>query len=193
MTDRRRFPTPGQTIGPFYGFALPHADGAALAAATDPAAVRLRGRVLDGAGEPVPDALVEIWQADARGAVPHETGSFDRSVGGFTGWGRCSTNRAGEYHFDTVLPGRAAGAPAPFIAMVVFARGLLDRLHTRVYVPGSADLDADPFLSALTAADRATLIAREDGPDLLRFDVHLQGEHETVFLAFRPAGESSGA
>lgn len=174
-------PTPGQTIGPFFGFALPYAGGSHLVPSGSAGAIRLHGTVSDGAGDPIPDALVEIRQADASGVVPRVEGSIARD-GRFTGWGRSATDPAGRYAFTTVEPGPdRAGGPA-FFAVTVFARGLLDRLSTRAYVP-SPGLDADPFLAGLPEDRRSTLVAaREDGG--LRFDIHLQGEDETVFLSY---------
>ena len=166
-------PTPGQTVGPFYGFALPYPGGPDLVPHGHPDAIRLHGVVLDGAGAPVPDALLEIWQADRDGSVPQRAGSLHRDGYTFTGWGRASTDNAGEYSFTTVTPG------APFIAMTVFARGLMNRLFTRVYLPGATD----EFLLSLPPERRATLVAEKDG-DGLRFDVILQGERETVFITY---------
>lgn len=163
--------TPGQTVGPFFGFALPFAGDAQLVPPGHPDAIELTGRVLDGAGEPVPDALLEIWQADAAGRVCTEPGSLHRDGFTFTGFGRAATDRAGRYRFSTVRPGM------PFIAMTVFARGLLNRLFTRVYLPDAADA----LLASLPAERRRTLIAVADGRRLV-FDVRLQGEDETVFL-----------
>jgi protocatechuate 3,4-dioxygenase, alpha subunit len=172
--------TPGQTVGPFFGYALPYPGGNELVPRGHPGAIRLHGRVLDGAGDPVPDALLEIWQTDPAGAVARQPGSLHRDGWTFTGWGRTATNRAGEYSFTTVLPGSA------FIAMAVFARGLLDRLYTRVYLPGDdAALAADPLLAALPADRRATLVATA-APGGYAFDIVLQGERETVFLESRP-------
>ena len=164
--------TPGQTVGPFFGFALPFAGDAQLVPPGHPDAIELTGRVLDGAGEPVPDALVEIWQTDAAGNVCADAGSLHRDGFTFTGFGRAATDRAGRYRFTTLRPG------TPFIAMTVFARGLLDRLFTRVYLPEAAD---DALLAALPADRRRTLRAVADGRRLV-FDVRLQGEDETVFL-----------
>jgi protocatechuate 3,4-dioxygenase alpha subunit len=173
--------TPGQTIGPFFGFALPYERGSELVAAGRPGAIRLHGTVHDGAENPVPDALLEIWQADAEGKVVQAPGSLHRDGHTFTGFGRAATDNAGHYTFTTLEPGRVDGG-APFIAMTVFARGLLNRLFTRVYVPGDG-LDADPLLASVDPARRDTLVAvREDGG--LRFDVHLQGDRETVFLTY---------
>jgi protocatechuate 3,4-dioxygenase alpha subunit len=173
--------TPGQTIGPFYGVALPFPDGGRLVPVSHPAAVRLHGRVLDGAGTPVPDALLEIWQADQDGTVVQQAGSLRRDGYTFTGWGRTPTDDAGHYAFTTVVPGTPDGG-APFIAMTVFARGLLNRLFTRVYLPvDGADLAVVPLLASLPADRRATLIARPDEQGFV-FDVVLQGDGETVFL-----------
>ncbi|MFJ3404604.1 protocatechuate 3,4-dioxygenase subunit alpha [Promicromonospora sp. NPDC090134] len=135
-------PTPGQTVGPFFGYALPYARGNELVEAGTPGAVRLHGTVYDGAGAPVPDALIEIWQADPAGAVVGRSGSLLRD-GTFTGWGRAETDREGGYWFRTLTPGATEPGRAPFFAVTVFARGLQDRLHTRAYLP-DADLDAAP-------------------------------------------------
>jgi protocatechuate 3,4-dioxygenase, alpha subunit len=172
-------PTPGQTIGPFYGYALPYDGDNELVPPGRQDAIRLHGRVLDGAGMPVPDALIEIWQADPEGKVVQREGSLRRDGWTFTGWGRCATDDIGHYGFSTLTPGAEQGRPAHF-AITVFARGLLDRLFTRAYLPGPA-LDADPFLAGLPAERRATLVAVAE-PEGFRFDIHLQGEGETVFL-----------
>jgi protocatechuate 3,4-dioxygenase alpha subunit len=176
-------PTPGQTVGPFYGYALPFPDGDKLVPTSHPDAVRLHGRVYDGHGNPVPDALLEIWQADAAGSVVQEPGSLRRDGYTFTGWGRAATDEVGHYDFTTVLPGAGAGK-APFIAVTVVARGLLNRLFTRVYLPGDeVALGADPLLSSLPEDRRSTLVATRDETGL-KFDVVLQGENETVFLSY---------
>ena len=173
-------PTPGQTVGPFFGYALPFPHDNELVPAGTPGAVRLHGRVLDGAGEPVPDAILELWQGDPDGNVVQEPGSLRRDGDSytFTGFGRASTDDQGRYAFTTVLPG------APFFAVTVFARGLLNRLFTRAYLPEAAD---DPFLAALEADRRSTLLTTQDETGPMKgyvFDVHLQGERETVFLSY---------
>jgi protocatechuate 3,4-dioxygenase, alpha subunit len=174
-------PTPGQTVGPFFGFALPFPGDNELVP-PGPAGIRLRGRVLDGAGEPVPDALIEIWQPDRDGAVSRATGSLRRDGFTFTGWGRAATDGAGRYSFSTVTPGPTAPGSAAFFAVCVFARGLLDRLFTRAYVPDDAEaLAKDPLLAAVEPDRRSNLVATRDKLGLL-FDIRLQGEHETVFL-----------
>lgn len=145
-------PTPGQTVGPFFGYALPYDGSADLVAPDHPDAVRLHGTVRDGDGAPVPDALVEIWQD------------------GEAGWGRAATDADGRYSFTTLRP------EGGFVAVCVFARGLLDRLFTRAY------LAVDDVPDSVPAERRHTLVAADD--DGLRFDVRLQGDDETVFLAF---------
>ncbi|MCW2515791.1 MAG: protocatechuate 3,4-dioxygenase [Mycobacterium sp.] len=174
--------TPGQTVGPFFGYALPFERGNELVPPGSPGAIQLHGVVTDGHGDPVPDALLEIWQADAEGNVPATSGALRRDGWTFTGWGRAATDDEGRYVFSTVLPGATNPGAAPFIMMTVFARGLLNRLFTRVYLPGDA-LDADPLLSSLPADRRSTLIAVAEDRGL-RFDVALQGAHETVFLQY---------
>jgi len=167
-------PTPGQTVGPFFGYALPYDGDSALAPPGHPDAVRLHGRVLDGEGQPIPDALLELSQAAPDGTFPTGAGSLRRDGFTFTGWGRASTDDDGHYSFSTLVPG------APFFGLTVFARGLLNRLFTRAYLPEHAD---DPFLTTLDAERRATLltVADEHG---YRFDIRLQGEGETVFLTY---------
>jgi protocatechuate 3,4-dioxygenase, alpha subunit len=174
--------TPGQTIGPFFGHALPFERGNELVPPGSPGAVRLHGMVTDGVGAPVPDALLEIWQADADGVVPSTAGSLRRDGWTFTGWGRASTDDEGRYSFTTVKPGALHPVSAPFIAMAVFARGLLNRLFTRVYLP-SEHLASVPLLASLPVHRRDTLIAVPDEHGL-RFNIRLQGEGETVFLRF---------
>lgn len=178
--------TPGQTVGPFYGYALPYPRDHELVPPTHPGAIRLHGTVLDGAGEPVPDALLEIRQADPAGVVPEVEGSLRRDGTVFTGWGRCAADADGRYSFTTVEPGTTPGARAPFFAVTVFARGLMDRLFTRAYLPVGADLDDDPLLAGLSDAERETLVAGRDDDGGLRFDIRLQGDGETVFLDFGP-------
>ena len=184
MTEPRDLvPTPGQTIGPFFGYALPFPGDHVLAPAGHPDTVRLRGRVLDGDGAPVPDALLELWQADPEGRPVRREGSLRRDGATFTGWGRASTRTDGGYDFVTLRPGPVDGG-APFFALTVFARGLLNRLFTRIYLPGYGDAQAaDPLLSGLPEDRRRTLLAREEDGDLV-WDLRLQGPDETVFLTY---------
>ena len=177
-------PTAGQTIGPFYGFALPFDRGHELVTPGTPGMVRLHGTVLDGAGVPVPDAMLEIRQADPAGHVPAVEGSLRRDGTAFTGWGRCAVDPAGRYSFTTVEPGSSDDDAAPFVAVTVFARGLLNRLFTRAYLPGDERLERDRLLSGLEPERRRTLVATREEDGSLRFDIRLQGDDETVFLAF---------
>lgn len=186
-------PTPSHTVGPFYGYALPFPGGGDLAPAGHPDAITVHGRVLDGAGAPVPDALVELWQAGPDGSLSGAPGSMRRDpvTGGFagrngvdfTGFGRIATDADGHWTARTLRP----GAPAtPYISVCVHARGLLHHLYTRLYFPEDAQLNAvDPLLAALDPARRETLVATaEPQPGTYRFDIRLQGEGETVFLEF---------
>ena len=160
-------PTPGQTVGPFFGYALPYEGDHLLVPPSRPDAVRLHGRVLDGAGQPVPDALIELWQAGPDGSVVQEPGSLRRDGYTFTGWGRAATDNTGHYQFTTLRPGGAS----PYFGLTVFARGLLDRLFTRAYLPGAAP-------AALRSLD-----AEADDRGFV-FDIRLQGENETLFLSY---------
>jgi protocatechuate 3,4-dioxygenase, alpha subunit len=178
----RLTPTPGQTVGPFFGYALPFTGGDQLVPLGHPRRVRLHGRVYDGAGEPVPDALVELWQADEDGRVVQVEGSRARDGWTFTGFGRTPVDDTGHYSFTTLLPGSPPGGGPPFFAVTVFARGLLHRLQTRAYLPlDETAAAADPVLSSVPAARRDTLVVRPDADGFV-FDIRLQGEGETVFL-----------
>lgn len=176
-------PTAGQTVGPFFGYGLPYDGGPEVVHPYSPGAILLEGTVYDGAGDPIPDSLVEIWQADSDGRIPEAGGSLHRDHHTFTGFGRAATSADGHYEFWTREPGAVDGR-APFIAVILFARGLLDKLHTRIYLPGGEALAADPFLSSLSESERATLVATRTPEGNLHHDFHLQGEKETVFLAF---------
>ena len=177
-------PTPGQTVGPFFGYALPFDGGAELVPSSHPRAIRLHGTVYDGAGEVIPDALVELWQADEQGHVPQVQGSRARDGWTFTGFGRSPVDSTGHYSFTTLRPGATDAGRAAFFAVTVFARGLLHRVLTRAYLPLDYQAAArDPLLSSLTDDRRETLVARPDAHGFL-FDIHLQGSNETVFLDF---------
>lgn len=177
--------TPGQTIGPFYGYALPFERGEQLVHPAHPAAVRLHGVVTDGQGVVVPDALLEIWQADGTGTVPTADGSLVRDGYTFTGFGRAAVDNVGHYTFTTVDPGPTEPGKAPFITLTVFARGLLNRLFTRIYLPEDTEaLAKDPLLGSLPEDRRRTLIAEREADGSLRFDIRMQGEDETVFLTY---------
>ena len=171
--------TPSQTVGPFFGYALPYDGDAEAAPRADPASIRLHGTVYDGAGEPVPDAILEIWGPDAAGRPIRERGSLHRDGYTVTGFGRAAVDRAGRYTFTAVRPGAPADGRAPYILVTVFARGLLHHLFTRAYFA-----DDDPFLAGVPADRRRTLLVQQDGERSYRFDIHLQGDDETVFLDF---------
>jgi protocatechuate 3,4-dioxygenase, alpha subunit len=161
--------TPSQTVGPFFSFGLCACDQHHVVADGHPGAVTIEGRVLDGAGEPVNDAMVEVWQRDERG---------ERSDG--FGFGRCGTDAEGRFRFVTVKPG---GPGAPSLSVLVFARGLLKPVWTRMYFPGEPANAADPLLAALEPTERDALTAVAEADGRIRFDIHLQGEHETPFIA----------
>ena len=187
-------PTPSQTVGPFFAFALPWPDGPHAADPDTDRAIRISGHVFDGEGAPVPDGvpitdrLIETWQADPDGRFDHPDdprGPARRP--GFRGFARCGTDRDGRYEIVTLKPGPVPapdGAPqAPHIAVTVLARGLLTRLVKKKKKPDETEANAaDPVLRSLPDdAARATLVAARDG-DGYRFDIHLQGAGETVFL-----------
>ena len=184
-------PTPSQTVGPFFSFGLEWEDGPLAVPEGTAEAIRVGGRLLDGAGDPVPDGLVETWQADPEGRFAHPDDPRG-AVGwdGFRGFARCPTDPEGNWSVLTLKPGPIPGpgdtVQAPHIAVTVLARGLLARLVTRIYFGDEEAANAaDPVLGMLGArgeAGRATLIADpvEGG---YRHDIHLQGPGETVFLA----------
>jgi protocatechuate 3,4-dioxygenase alpha subunit len=190
--------TPSQTVGPFFKYGLtpdgkydwndafsnnlitPDASGERI---------RIEGRVFDGDGAPVPDAMLEIWQADAQGrfADPKDKRALPNAA--FRGFGRCGTDDSGAYAFDTVKPGQvpdADGKPqAPHILLAIFARGMLLHLYTRIYFDGEAANGSDPVLALVPADRRATLIAQRQGGNggaVYKFDLRLQGGEETVFF-----------
>jgi protocatechuate 3,4-dioxygenase alpha subunit len=184
------FPTtPSQTVGPYFSIGLPWDLGPHAVSDGVPGRLRLAGSVFDGAGALVPDAMVETWQADPEGRFADlwDHGGPSR-LEGFRGFGRCGYEVGdGTYDIFTVkpgpVPGPAGAAQAPHIAMSVFARGMLNRLVTRVYFADEPKANAvDPVLGAVPAERRATLLAQptDDG---YRFDIHLQGPGETVFFA----------
>jgi protocatechuate 3,4-dioxygenase, alpha subunit len=169
--------TPSQTVGPFFAFGLPFEGGERL---VEESGIWITGVIYDGAGEPVSDALVEIWQANRHGRYRHPEDTRENLPleDGFDGFGRCATDENGEFRFYTVKPG-ATAPHAPHINVIVLARGLLQHLFTRIYFPDEEEANAaDPLLSSIEdPVRRRTLIA-----DGLRFDIHLQGERQTAFL-----------
>lgn len=180
--------TPFQTLGPFFDFALVIPNGEVVASPSAAGRhITIEGTVRDSAGSPLPDALIEIWQADAAGRYRHPSDPGSGSAdAGFDGFGRVATDRAGAFLFKTVVPGRVPGMDgrlqAPHIAVGVLARGILTRLVTRMYFEDDAANDEDEVLSLVPAARRGTLLARRSGDDRYRFDIVLQGSGETVFF-----------
>ncbi|MGW1074770.1 protocatechuate 3,4-dioxygenase subunit alpha [Streptomyces sp. NPDC002537] len=172
--------TPSQTIGPFYGHALPVAGGGELAPAGHPDTVTVHGYVYDGEGAPVTNALLEFWQAAPDGSLRGAPGSLHRDGTAFTGFARVTTGRDGHFVLRTLLPGGV-----PYLALCVFAPGLPRHLFTRAYFSLPED---DVLLSSLPADRRTTLLAVPDpgAHRAYRFDVRLRGERETVFLEFSP-------
>lgn len=179
--------TPSQTIGPFFHHGLVWTDGPFVIDADAPEAIWLRGRIVDGAGELVTDALVETWQAGPDGRFDHPDDPRGRAAG-FRGFGRCVTDVAGEWAVRTLKPGSVPaldgeGWQAPHVDVSVFARGLLDRLVTRLYFADESVANgADPVLCGLDPARRGTLLA-EPSPDGYRWEIRLQGRDATVFFA----------
>lgn len=185
------FPTtPSQTVGPYYAIALPWPEGPHVVPPDAPDAIRIGGTVFDGRGAPVPDHVIEIWQADPDGrfADLHGAGPGGRSQrDGFRGFGRAGQEVGdGSYELVTVKPGRIPGPggmlQAPHIDVSLFARGMLNRVVTRIYFADeTAANDEDPILASVPAERRGTLLAQPvDGG--YRFDIHLQGPCETAFF-----------
>jgi protocatechuate 3,4-dioxygenase alpha subunit len=189
--------TPSSTVGPYFLYGLiPSTYGGqdiitnSLATPDVPGErIRVEGQVFDGEGVIVPDALLELWQADAAGRFDHASGSAARPNTRFKGFGRAPTNAEGRFWFETIKPGRVPspdGRPqAPHISVNLFARGVLKQMPTRIYFSDEANAD-DPILALVPDDRRATLIAqrREAGPPALyTFDIRLQGANETVFFA----------
>jgi protocatechuate 3,4-dioxygenase alpha subunit len=198
--------TPSQTVGPFFAYGLapkgrcqwdPNgtyswketiADNLVTPDASGER-IHIEGRVLDGDGQPMNDAMIEIWQADAQGRYASPRDSRARPNTKFTGFGRSATNQDGAYGFDTIKPGPVPGpngkAQAPHIVVCIFSRGMLRQIYTRLYFEGEAANDADPILSLVSADRRQTLIAHKEmykGQLSYRFDIRVQGENETVFF-----------
>jgi protocatechuate 3,4-dioxygenase alpha subunit len=190
--------TPSQTVGPFFAYGLT-SNGKydwndaftsnLVTPDTSGERIRIEGRVFDGGGAPVPDCMLEIWQADAQGRFsdPQDQRALPNSS--FKGFGRCGTDADGGYAFDTIKPGMVPdpdGKPqAPHILVAIFARGMLVQNYTRIYLGGEAANAADPVLALVPVDRRATLIAQRancNGSAAYRLDIHLQGDNETVFF-----------
>jgi protocatechuate 3,4-dioxygenase alpha subunit len=185
--------TPSQTVGPFLAIGLPWPDGPDVVEPGTAGAVTIGGRVFDGAGAPVPDALVETWQAAPDGSFRHPDdprGGGDPEFRGFRGFGRSATDEDGRWHVVTLRPGsfpaRDGGSEAPHLDVTVLARGLLDRVVTRIYFADEEAANAaDPVLASVDPARRGTLIATPEPAGeagRFRFDIRLQEPRETVFF-----------
>jgi protocatechuate 3,4-dioxygenase, alpha subunit len=199
--------TPSQTVGPFLAIALPWLDGPFVVPEGTPGAIEITGRLLDGAGQPVPDGMIETWQADPDGRFAHPDdprGAAEPAEAAFRGFGRCLTGPDGGFRIVTLRPGPlpavkgegdvkgegevgGGGTEAPHLDVSVFARGILDRVVTRIYFPDEQEANAaDPVLAAIVdPGRRATLVARAQTggpPGRFRFDIRLQGAGETVFF-----------
>lgn len=183
-------PTGWQTVGPYLHIGLTWLNTTKLAAeATKGERIAIEGRLLDGDGAPVPDGMVEIWQANADGRYNHPDDTQAKTLdSGFFGFGRVDTDKDGRFRFDTIKPGRVPGPgntlQAPHILVSVFMRGQLRRLVTRIYFADEACNAEDPILALVEdAARRRTLLApRDPGSATYRFDIRLQGADETVFF-----------
>lgn len=189
--------TPSQTVGPFFAYALTPeqygydfasiAGGSLIEGDVPGQRIRIEGRVFDGKGELVPDAMIEIWQADGEGRYAHPADPRGSNIA-FRGFGRMGTGTDPEsrFIFDTIKPGAVDGKQAPHVNVIVFMRGLLLHAYTRIYFSDEAAANTlDPVLASVPAERRNTLIAtRDDTPAgiVYRLDIHMQGPDETVFF-----------
>jgi protocatechuate 3,4-dioxygenase, alpha subunit len=181
--------TPSQTVGPFFSIGLASLNRADIAQGSTGERIAIQGRVLDGDAQPVPDAVLEIWQADAVGRYDHpeQTGAPNDATP-FFGFGRVPTDENGQFSFTTIKPGPVHGPDgkpqAPHLLISVFMRGLLKQLVTRLYFPEETLNTSDPVLQIVSESRRETLIARQAGPkeNTLEWNVCLQGANETVFF-----------
>ena len=187
--------TPSSTVGPYFAYGLtPRTDYPFRDAFDGPVAtldaegerIRITGRVFDGDGAVIPDAMLEIWQADGAGRYAHPRDTGTRANTSFKGFGRCGTTKSGTFVFDTIKPGVVAGPAgkmqAPHIVMAVFARGMLRHLYTRIYFDNETANAADPILALVPADRRGTLIAKRGTDGAYTFDICIQGGAETVFF-----------
>lgn len=198
--------TPSQTVGPFFAYGLtpkgrcqwdPNGeyswketvgDNLVTADATGER-IHIEGRILDGDGQPINDAMIEIWQADAQGRYANPRDNRARPNTAFKGFGRSATDKNGVYGFDTVKPGSVPGPngkpQAPHIVVCIFSRGMLRQIYTRLYFSDEAGNTSDPVLALVPADRRKTLIATKEEKGktpFYRFDIRVQGENETVFF-----------
>jgi protocatechuate 3,4-dioxygenase alpha subunit len=182
--------TPGQTVGPFFALGLDRPEWSDLTRNNpDGERITIEGRVLDGDGTPVPDAMLELWQANAAGRYNHDADEqSDKKLDpNFLGYGRVATDAQGRFRIATIkpgpVPGRGNALQAPHVSVAFFARGLLKQLYTRIYFSDEPANAADPLLSAIEDAEvRGTLVAHKGENGAYRFDIVLQGINETAFL-----------
>jgi protocatechuate 3,4-dioxygenase alpha subunit len=190
--------TPSQTVGPYFKngltpngeYAWNDAFGNDLVISDVPGErIRIEGRIFDGDGQVVADSMLEIWQADAQGRVgdPQDVRSLPNRT--FCGFGRCGTDNQGGFSFNTIKPGSVPGPglkpQAPHIVLAVYARGMTRQAQTRIYFSDEASNASDPILALVPADRRETLVAKRmmgGNGAVYRFDVHLQGDNETVFF-----------
>ena len=198
--------TPSQTVGPFFAYGLaPHSrcdwkpsdiydwkDTVGANLVTPDASgtrIRIEGRITDGDGAPINDAMIEIWQADSQGRYASPADKRSRPNAMFKGFGRSATDADGAFSFDTIKPGAVPGPDdkpqAPHIVVCCYSRGMLRQVYTRLYFSDEAANASDPILALVPADRRGTLIAHKQegsGQAVYRFDIHMQGENETVFF-----------
>ncbi|MCW0216036.1 MAG: protocatechuate 3,4-dioxygenase subunit alpha [Pseudonocardia sp.] len=181
--------TPSQTVGPYLSLGLTWPAGPDVVPPGTPDAIRISGVLFDGAGAVVPDGMIETWQADPDGRFAHPDdprGAAEPGVPGFLGFGRSTTDAEGRWEIRTVRPGALPAGDglteAPHLDVSVFARGLLDRVVTRIYFSDEPANDTDPVLGDVPTERRETLVAQKDGDGDYRLDIHLQGPRETVFF-----------
>jgi protocatechuate 3,4-dioxygenase, alpha subunit len=188
--------TPSATVGPYFAYALTPArypfraafSNNTVTADTAGERIRIEGRILDGDGAGIADALIEIWQANATGRYAHPADPGSQPNTGFKGFARSETDKDGTYRFDTIKPGAVAGpggqTQAPHILVAVFSRGMLRHLYTRIYFADEAATSKDAILALVPEARRGTLIAKREtsGGHIYRFDIRIQGGDETVFF-----------
>jgi protocatechuate 3,4-dioxygenase alpha subunit len=193
MTKLRQ--TPSQTVGPYFAYGLAPEQygynqnlssiaGSQMAEGdVEGQRIRVEGRVFDGKGEPISDALIEVWQADQLGRYAHPSDPRG-SNNTFKGFGRCGTgtDKQNRFWFDTIKPGKVDSGQAPHLNVIVSMRGMLLHAFTRAYFSDEPSNATDKVLNAIPAERRDTLIAAHQGGGVYRFDIHMQGDRETVFF-----------
>lgn len=187
----RRGLTPSQTVGPFFHGGLMWLDVPDLAGTAAGEHIEVTGTIVDGDGAPVPDAMLELWQANAQGRYAHPADRQNTPLEpGFKGFGRIATDKAGAFRFRSIRPGSVPGmggkAQSPHINVTLFMRGQLKHLQTRIYFADDASLARDPVLALIDPKRRETLLARRIGDDPARYEwnIAMQGGNETVFFEF---------